>query len=79
MPRRKRKGPDASRVLYQGAQDRLHVENFSPVKRQIVSDGTNFFVTPKAIPRAFRGRSCNWMRRCSFSSERYRGQPRITS
>ncbi len=41
-----------SRVYYQ-RPDRLHVENFSPVKRRIVSDGTVFRSYAEGAPRGF--------------------------
>lgn len=41
-----------SRVYYQ-RPDRLHVENFSPVKRRIVSDGTVFRSFTEGAPKGF--------------------------
>ena len=41
-----------SRVYYQ-RPDKLHVENFSPVKRRIVSDGTVFRSYTEGAPRGF--------------------------
>ena len=41
-----------SRVYYQ-RPDRLHVENFSPVKRRIVSDGTVFRSYTEGAPQGF--------------------------
>ena len=41
-----------SRVYYQ-RPDRLHVENFSPVKRHIVSDGTVFRSYTEGAPQGF--------------------------
>jgi len=41
-----------SRVYYQ-RPDRLHVENFSPVKRRIVSDGTVFRSYTEGAPKGF--------------------------
>jgi hypothetical protein len=41
-----------SRVYYQ-RPDRLHVENVSPVKRRIVSDGTTFFSYIEGDPKGF--------------------------
>lgn len=41
-----------SRVYYQ-RPDRLHVENFSPVKRRIVSDGAVFRSFTEGAPRGF--------------------------
>ncbi len=41
-----------SRVYYQ-RPDRLHVENFSPVKRRIVSDGTVFRSHAEGAPQGF--------------------------
>ena len=41
-----------SRVYYQ-RPDRLHVENFSPVKRRIISDGTVFRSYAEGAPQGF--------------------------
>ncbi|MGD9781711.1 MAG: outer membrane lipoprotein carrier protein LolA [Kiritimatiellia bacterium] len=41
-----------SRVYYQ-RPDKLHVENFSPVKRRIVSDGTVFRSYTEGAPKGF--------------------------
>jgi outer membrane lipoprotein-sorting protein len=41
-----------SRVYYQ-RPDKLHVENFSPVKRRIVSDGTVFRSYSEGAPKGF--------------------------
>ncbi len=41
-----------SRVYYQ-RPDRLHVENFSPVKRRIISDGTIFRSYAEGAPQGF--------------------------
>ena len=41
-----------SRVYYQ-RPDRLHVENFSPVKRRIVSDGAVFRSYAEGAPQGF--------------------------
>ena len=41
-----------SRVYYQ-RPDKLHVENFSPIKRRIVSDGTVFRSYAEGAPRGF--------------------------
>lgn len=55
--RRDTKSPAAtgrrlSRVYYQRA-DRLHVDNFAPIRRRIVSDGTNFFSYIEGDPKGF--------------------------
>lgn len=44
-----------SRVFYQ-RPDRLHVENYAPVRRRIVCDGTNFVSHVEGQPRAFARR-----------------------
>lgn len=41
-----------SRIYYQ-RPDKLHVENFSPIKRRIVSDGTVFRSYTEGAPRGF--------------------------
>ncbi len=55
--RRETKSPAAtgrrlSRVYYQ-RPDMLHVDNFSPIRRRIVSDGTNFFSYIEGDPKGF--------------------------
>lgn len=42
-----------SRVQYQ-RPDRLHVENYVPIKRRIISDGTTMFQYNDGFPRGFR-------------------------